>query len=97
MPRSPAAKGGGHDCGAAAAYGDCRRGGALALRPRDLDTDQCLILLRENGETVRWQPVSPILMARLVEHGRERHAPPDGQLLRYADGRPITFRRYDHL
>jgi integrase/recombinase XerC len=75
----------------------CRRGGALALRPRDLDPDQCLILLREKGETVRWQPVSPTLMARLVEHGQERHAPPDGQLLRYADGRPITHRRYDHL
>ena len=29
------------------------RGGALALRPRDLDPDQCLILLREKGETVR--------------------------------------------
>ena len=37
----------------------CRRGGALALRPRDLDPDQCLILLREKGGTVRWQPVSP--------------------------------------
>ena len=36
-------------------------------------------------------------MGRLVEHGRERHAPPGGQLLRYADGRPITHRRYDHL
>ena len=65
--------------------------------PRDLDPDQCLVLLREKGETVRWQPVSPTLMARLVEHGQERHAPPDGQLLRYADGRPITSRRYDHL
>ena len=75
----------------------CRRGGALALRPRDLDPDQCLVLLREKGETVRWQPVSPTLMARLVEHGRERHAPPDGQLLRYGDGKPITSRRYDHL
>ena len=75
----------------------CRRGGALALRPRDLDPDQCLVLLREKGETVRWQPVSPTLMGRLVEHGQERHAPPDGQLLRYADGRPITSRRYDHL
>lgn len=41
----------------------CRRGGALALRPQDLDTDQCLIFLREKGETVRWQPVSPTLMA----------------------------------
>jgi len=75
----------------------CRRGGALALRPVDLDPDQCLILLREKGETVRWQPVSPTLMARLTEHGRERHAPSDGQLLRYASGRPITYRRYDHL
>ncbi len=37
----------------------CRRGGALALRPRDLDPEQCLVLLREKGETVRWQPVSP--------------------------------------
>ena len=50
----------------------CRRGGALALRPQDLDPDQCLILLREKGETVRWQPVSPTLMARLVQHGQER-------------------------
>jgi site-specific recombinase XerD len=75
----------------------CRRGGALALRPQDLDPDQCLILLREKGETVRWQPVSPTLMARLVQHGQERQAPRDGQLLRYADGRPVTSRRYDHL
>jgi site-specific recombinase XerD len=75
----------------------CRRGGALALRPADLDPDQCLILLREKGETVRWQPVSPTLMDRLMQHGRERHAPPEGQLLRYASGRPITYRRYDHL
>lgn len=27
----------------------CRRGGALALRPRDLDPDQCLIMLRERA------------------------------------------------
>jgi integrase len=42
----------------------CRRGGALALRPQDLDPDQCLVLLREKGETVRWQPVSPTLNGR---------------------------------
>jgi integrase/recombinase XerC len=74
-----------------------RRGGALALRPRDLDPDQCLVLLREKGETVRWQPVSPTLMACLIEHGQERRAAADGRLLRYAGGRPITHRRYDHL
>jgi integrase/recombinase XerC len=28
---------------------------------------------------------------------RERHAPQDGRLLRYADGRPVTYRRYDGL
>jgi hypothetical protein len=75
----------------------CRRGGALALRPRGLDPEQCLVLLREKGETVRWQPVSPTLMSRLVEHGRERHAQAGGRLLRYAGGRPISPRRYDHL
>jgi integrase/recombinase XerC len=75
----------------------CRRGGALALRPADLDPDQCLILLREKGETVRWQPVSPTLMSELARHGQERHAPPGGQLLRYRSGRPITYRRYDGL
>jgi site-specific recombinase XerD len=73
----------------------CRRGGALALRPDDLDPDQCLIQLREKGETVRWQPVSPTLMARLTDHGQERHA--RRQLLRYRNGRPITSRRYDGL
>ena len=34
---------------------------------------------------------------RLVQHGHDRHAPPGGQLLRYADRRSITWRRYDHL
>src|SRR6202011_1955108 len=56
----------------------CRRGGALALRPRDLDPDQCLVLLQEKGETVRWQPVSPTLMTALLGHAGERHALPDG-------------------
>jgi integrase/recombinase XerC len=75
----------------------CRRGGALALRPADLDPDQCLILLREKGETVRWQPVSPTLMRHLQAHAADRKAPAPGQLLRYRDGRAITYRRYDHL
>jgi integrase/recombinase XerC len=75
----------------------CRRGGALALRTVDLDPDQCLIQLREKGETVRWQPVSPTLMTYLRQHAEQRGAPAAGQLLRYLDGRPITSRRYDHL
>ncbi|MFD1046129.1 site-specific integrase, partial [Kibdelosporangium lantanae] len=68
----------------------CRRGGALALRPQDLDTDQCLIFLREKGEAVRWQPISPTLMRHLQQHAHDRHAPKDGQLLRYKRGNPIT-------
>jgi integrase len=46
----------------------CRRGGALALRPMDLDAQQCLVRLREKGGTQRWQPVSPTLMAHLQHH-----------------------------
>ena len=76
----------------------CRRGGALALRPIDLDVEQSLIRLREKGETVRWQPVSPTLMQNLVEHGRQRGSDErHKQLLRYRTGRPITRRRYDYL
>jgi integrase len=75
----------------------CRRGGALALRPCDLDPEQSLIRLREKGETVRWQPVSPTLMAHLQQHANQRGAPSSGQLLRYTNGHPITSRRYDHL
>ncbi|MGN9913534.1 site-specific integrase [Phytohabitans sp. LJ34] len=68
----------------------CRRGGALALRPRDLDTDQCLVFLREKGGTSRWQPVSPTLMRHLVAHHAERgDGDRNGPLLRYRNGRPL--------
>jgi integrase len=77
----------------------CRRGGALAIRPQDLDTEQCLVLLREKNGTHRWQPVSPTLMTHLQAHAHHRGSAeqPDHQLFRYADGRPITARRYDYL
>jgi integrase len=75
----------------------CRRGGALALRPMDLDRTQCQVFLREKGGTVRWQPVSPTLMEALWQHAQDRGAPRDGQLLRAANGKPITKRRYDYL
>ncbi len=76
----------------------CRRGGALALLPSDLDPEQCLIRLHEKGETIRWQPVSPTLMAHLIAHGQSRGGLGSGQrLLRYASGRPISARRYDYL
>ena len=75
----------------------CRRGGALALRPRDLDANQSLVLLREKGDTTRWQPVSPTLMRHLLDHAATRGADPNARLLRYRDGRPITARRYDYL
>ena len=74
-----------------------RRGGALALRPIDLDVEQGVIKLREKGGTVRWQPVSRTLMTHLVRHSLERRAPGKEQLLRYRNGRPITYRRYDRL
>jgi integrase len=76
----------------------CRRGGALALTPEDLDPGHCLIRLREKGGTERWQPVSPTLMAHLLAHAESRGGLDSGErLLRYATGKPITARRYDYL
>jgi integrase/recombinase XerC len=57
----------------------CRRGGALALRPMDLDATQCLIRLQEKGDAVRWQPVSPTLMRHLLLHAEQRQSPSEGQ------------------
>jgi integrase len=76
----------------------CSRGRALGLRPVDLDAAQCLIRLREKGETVRWQPVSPTLMRLLLAHHVDRggHDSTE-QLIRYRNGNLITSRRYDHL
>ena len=76
----------------------CRRGGALNLRRVDLDERQCLVRLREKGGTQRWQPVSPSLMRHLLAHWDERGCgDATGQLFRYLNGRPITYRRYDGL
>jgi YD repeat-containing protein len=33
----------------------------------------------------------------LARHAEDRHAPTDGRLLRYTDGRSVTHRRYDGL
>jgi integrase len=75
----------------------CRRGGALALIPEDLDPENCLVKLHEKGSTERWQPVSPTLMSHLIAHAEGRGGLTSGQrLLRYANGRPITSRRYDY-
>ncbi|WP_433723276.1 hypothetical protein ACQP0C_23940 [Nocardia sp. CA-129566] len=76
----------------------CRRAGVLKLEVADLDPQDCLIRLRENGEIVRWQPISPFLVRKLVEHvstrGGEEATP---QVSRYRNGRPITSRCYDYL
>ena len=56
-----------------------------------------MIRLREKAGRERWQPVSPTLMRHLVHHAMTRHAPDRGRLLRYPNGKPITYRRYDHL
>ncbi|MFR9780539.1 tyrosine-type recombinase/integrase [Micromonospora sp. MS34] len=76
----------------------CRRGGAIALRLVDLDTRHCLIRLTEKGGTLRWQPITPTLAARLLAHAEARGAVlPTDRLLRYRNGQPISSRRYDHL
>lgn len=76
----------------------CRRGGALHLQIEDLNPVLCLVRLREKRGTVRWQPITPYLMERLVNHALDRGARRAGDaVLRYANGRPLTGRRYDTL
>jgi len=76
----------------------CRRAGALSLRLTDLDTIHGLVLMQEKGGTLRWQPVTRDVAARLQEHAATRGpVRPTDQLLRYRDGRALTSRRYDHL
>ncbi|OJF10711.1 hypothetical protein BG844_30540 [Couchioplanes caeruleus subsp. caeruleus] len=76
----------------------CRRGGALGLRLADLDTTNGLVLVREKGETIRWQPITLSLATRLDEHAHARGAVvAEDPILRYRNGRPITTRRYDRL
>jgi hypothetical protein len=59
--------------------------------PHDLDIEQCLIRLREEDDTERWQPISPTQMRSLLRHHQERgHGDTTGPLLRYRC-------RYDYL
>jgi integrase len=76
----------------------CRRGGALAIRLQDLDTDRSLVKLREKGSTVRWQPITPALTNCLADHAAARGTVlPADQLLRFRNGHPLTSRRYDQI
>lgn len=76
----------------------CRRGGALALRSADLDVHQCLVRLREKGQTTRWQPISPTMTTTLTAHHEQRGTGDRHDiLLRYRNGSPLTARRYDQL
>ncbi|WP_435591846.1 tyrosine-type recombinase/integrase [Nocardia sp. bgisy118] len=68
----------------------CRRGGALALRPQDLDPTECSIRLREKGATERWQPVSPTLMSALQHLDSQRRPDPDDTPTHARNGRPIS-------
>lgn len=79
-----------------------RRGGALALRVRDLDSGRQCVRLREKGKTERWQPVSKTLLVALSEHARDRGAtaPGDTVLRQFPAkdktvGAPLTRRRYN--
>ncbi|WP_051792351.1 tyrosine-type recombinase/integrase [Amycolatopsis jejuensis] len=77
----------------------CRRGGALALRPIDLNHVDYTIRLREKGGTTREQPISPTLMTALTDHTTHRN--PAGtdvdRLLRTRTGTPMQHARYDAL
>jgi integrase len=75
-----------------------RRGGALQLRVKDIDTHWCLLHLREKDNSTRWQPASPELIDTLINHIDERgDYAADSPALRSRNGAPLTSRRYDQL
>ncbi len=81
-----------------------RRGGALALRRRDLNVERQCIRLREKNEKQRWQPVSKTLLDALMQHCDVRGAlAQDAPVFRHrprqvgSAGVPITRRRYNTL
>jgi integrase len=81
-----------------------RRGGAIALRRRDLLHSGQQLRLHEKGGTVRLQPVSATLLQALTEHADARGATDPGDaVLRYRpkrggqQGAPLTRRRYNTL
>lgn len=77
----------------------CRRGGALSLRPCDVNVEMGTARLREKGGTVRDQPISRTLALGLLRHarGRSQHLSERDQLLRHRNGHPIHYTRYEAL
>jgi len=75
----------------------CRRAGAVALQRPDLDPVDCIIRLREKGGTDFWQPISPTLMAGLIRHHEGRSGKQTEAVLRYRNGKPMGYGRYDYL
>jgi len=81
-----------------------RRGGALALRRRDLNVARQCVRLREKNEKQREQPVSKTLLDALIEHCDARGArSPEDAVFRHRPKRgrnagiAITRRRYNTL
>ncbi|GAB3395028.1 tyrosine-type recombinase/integrase [Amycolatopsis echigonensis] len=77
----------------------CRRGGAIALRPCDLEPSQLTVRLREKGSIVRDQPVSPTLMAGLLSHVEHRspNGDPTAPLFVRANSYPLDNNYYQNL
>jgi integrase len=75
-----------------------RREGALNLRRRDLDPKRATVWLREKAASEREQPVSPSLVALLVQHADARAADDvDGAVFRTRTSVAISARRYDTI
>jgi integrase len=77
----------------------CRRGGVLRVRLCDLDRGQCTVRLHEKGDTIRDQPISPTLVAALLDHAAQRNpnSRPEDPLFRYLNGTPIRWQTFDQL
>ncbi len=78
----------------------CRRMGALKLTTGCIKQDKQTLLLKEKNGKEREMPISLVLQQNLIELARTRGASFDDDespLLRYANGTPLTDRRFDYL
>lgn len=75
-----------------------RRGGAIALRIRDLNHQRGSVLLREKGNTERETPCSREILERIITLWRLRTSVKDDDgAFRYRNGSPLTRRRYNTI